>query len=76
MTFFLILHIKRDKYGLFTSQVKYIKELLKKFNLEYVKFSLTPMNTTTKLDKVELGKKVNIIKYRGLISSLLLFNGK
>jgi hypothetical protein len=76
MTFFLILHIKQDKYGIFTSQVKYIKELLKKFNLEYMKFSLTPMNTTTKLDKVELGKKVNIIKYRGLISSLLLFNGK
>jgi hypothetical protein len=34
------------------------------------------MNTTTKLDKDEFGKEVDIIKYQGLISSLLLFNGK
>jgi len=53
------------------NQVKYTRELIKKFGLEDVKISKSPMITTTKLDKDEQGTNIDINLYRSMIDSLL-----
>jgi len=71
LNFFLGLQIKQTKEGIFINQEKYAKALVKKFKLQDVKTIETPMSTSTKLDKDEKGKNVNISVYRDMISSLL-----
>ena len=71
LTLFLRLQTKQDEYDIFIRQTKWAKELLKKFDLESMSSSLTLMNTTTKLDKNEHDKDVDIKKYQGMIGSLL-----
>ena len=71
LTFFLGLQIKQLKEGTFINQVKYIRDLLKKYNLEKVKAKRTPMGSSIKLDIDEKGKPVDQTKYRGKIDSLL-----
>jgi hypothetical protein len=60
LNFFLGLQIKQTKNEIFINQSKYIKDLLKKFGIEKSKIYATPMNSTTKLDKDENGKNVDI----------------
>ncbi|XP_049342929.1 uncharacterized protein LOC125807259 [Solanum verrucosum] len=50
---------------------KYIKELLKKFNLLEAKVLDTPMSTSVKLDLDGDGIEVNQTMYRGIIGSLM-----
>ena len=64
LNFFLGLQIKQLKEGTFINQVKYIRDLLKKFKN-------TPMGSSIKLDMDEKGKSVDQTKYRGMIGSLL-----
>ena len=71
LNFFLGLQIKQLKEGTFINQAKYIKDLLKKFNLEEVKAKNTPMGSSIKFDMDEKGKSVDQTKYRGMIGSLL-----
>ncbi|KAM7513548.1 hypothetical protein LguiA_003131 [Lonicera macranthoides] len=71
MNYFLGLQVKQCKDGIFVNQEKYVKELLKKFDMEGAKSMSTPMSSTLKLDKDESGKSVDIKKYRGMIGSLL-----
>ena len=60
LTFFLGLKVSQRKDGIFISQTKYIKDLLKKFDLEDCSSAKTPMATATKLDEDVKGKKVDI----------------
>ena len=53
LNYFLKLQIKQKSNRIFVNQAKYTKELIKKFGIENVKISKTPMTTTTKLDKDE-----------------------
>ena len=71
LTFFLGLQVSQRKDGIFISQTKYIKDLLKKFDLEDCSSAKTPMATATKLDEDAKGKKVDISVYRGMVGSLL-----
>ena len=71
LNFFLGLQIKQSKEGIFINQSKYIKDILKKFEMEHSKTMGTPMSSSIKLDKDENGKVVDITKYRGMIGSLL-----
>ena len=71
LSFFLGLQIKQLKGGIFLNQEKYIKDLLKRFKFNEGKIAKTPMSTSTKLDKDEKGKCVDIKSYRGMIESLL-----
>ena len=71
LTYFLGLQIKQMKEGIFISQCKYAKELLKRFGMENSGHKNTPMSTTTFLDKDESGKNVDQKLYRGMIGSLL-----
>ena len=71
LTFFLGLQIKQTKEGIFISQTKYIKEILKKFGMESTKEIGTPMSPACKLDKDEDGLSIDHKLYRGMIGSLL-----
>ena len=56
---------------IFLNQEKYTKDLLKRFKFNKGKIAKTPMSTSTKLDKDEKGKCIDIKSYRGMIGSLL-----
>ncbi|RVW13106.1 putative mitochondrial protein [Vitis vinifera] len=71
LTFFLGLQIMQLKDGIFLSQSKYAREVVKKFGLESSKHFKTPMSTTTKLSKEASGKDVAQKLYRSKIGSLL-----
>ena len=71
LTFFLGLQIKQLQDGIFISQSKYVKELLKKYGLLNSKALNTPMSSTLNLDQDENGKSVDEKQYRGMIGSLL-----
>ncbi|KAK6148275.1 hypothetical protein DH2020_019187 [Rehmannia glutinosa] len=71
LNFFLGLQIKQCQEGIYISQSKYTKELLKKFGIEEGRTVSTPMATNVKIDKDEKGKSVDESKYRGMIGNLL-----
>ncbi|RVW20081.1 Retrovirus-related Pol polyprotein from transposon RE1, partial [Vitis vinifera] len=56
LTYFLGFQVKQLKDGIFLSQSKYARELVKKFGLESTKHFRTPMPTNLKLSKDESGK--------------------
>ena len=49
VTFFIGLQVSQSEKWIFISQTKYIKEMLKKFKMEYRKPVSTPMITSCKL---------------------------
>ncbi|XP_019267785.1 PREDICTED: uncharacterized protein LOC109245055 [Nicotiana attenuata] len=59
LTFFLGLQIKQSPKGIFISQTKYTKELIKKFGMENAKSIGTPMSATTMLVEDINGKSVD-----------------
>ena len=71
LKFFLGLQISQLNDGIFISQSKYIKEMLKKFGMEYCKPVSTPMITSYKLRKDDESKEVDQKLYRSMIGSLL-----
>ena len=72
LNYFLGLQIKQMCDGIFICQAKFSKELIKKFGLEDSKICNTPIaTTTTKPDKDDQGKSVDIKLYRSMIGSLL-----
>nr|XP_016493402.1 PREDICTED: uncharacterized mitochondrial protein AtMg00810-like [Nicotiana tabacum] len=71
LNFFLALQVKQSTKGTFISQQKYIKELLKRFDMEVSKVIDTPIATATRLDIDESSSSVNQTMYRGIIGSLL-----
>jgi hypothetical protein len=71
LSFFLGLQIKQLKDGIFISQSKYLKDMLKKFGLENAKSIKTPMATNGHLDLDEGGTMVDQKLFRSIIGSLL-----
>jgi hypothetical protein len=71
LSFFLGLHISQTNKGIFISQTKYIKEMLKKFEMEDYKPVNTPMVTGCKLSKEDESKEANQTLYRSMIGNLL-----
>ncbi|BBN67330.1 transposable element gene [Prunus dulcis] len=55
--YFLGLQIKQSHDGIFVSQSKYAKNLVKKFGLEAAKSARTPMSTSAKIHRDLHGKK-------------------
>ena len=62
--FFLGLQIKQLKEGTFVCQSKYVKDILKKFDMEDAKPIKTPMATNGHLDLDEGGNPVDQTLYR------------
>ena len=58
LSYFIRLHIKQMKEGIFINQAKYVKDLLMKYIIEGCKKIFTPMTTSTKLDVDESGKEL------------------
>jgi hypothetical protein len=56
LTFFLGIQVKQTKQGTFVHQDKYMKDLMKKFNMAELKPISTPMSMATSLDPDENGK--------------------
>jgi len=71
LSFFLGLHFKQSKDGIFLCQSKYCKEILNKLEMESCKEVSTPMPSSCYMDVDVAGKGVDQTKYRGLIGSLL-----
>jgi hypothetical protein len=59
LSFFLGLQIKQLKDGIFVSQSKYLKDMLKKFGLENAKPIKTPIATNGRLELDEGGTMVD-----------------
>jgi hypothetical protein len=71
LTFFLGIQVKQMKQGTFVDQVKYTKDLMKKFNMAELKPVSTPMSSAISLGPDEDGEAVNQREYRSMIGSLL-----
>nr|XP_016503966.1 PREDICTED: uncharacterized mitochondrial protein AtMg00810-like [Nicotiana tabacum] len=73
LNFFPGLQVKQYPKGTSICQQKYIRKLLKMFNMKASKVIDTPIATATRLDVDETGSPVNQIMYRGIIGYLLYF---
>jgi hypothetical protein len=71
LTFFIGIQVKQMKQGTFVHQAKYMKDLMKKFNMAELKPVSTPMSSAAPLGLDEDGKAVNQREYRSMIGSLL-----
>ena len=63
LNLFLGLQIKPLKEGTFINQAKYIRDLLKRFNMEEAKTMKTPMISSIKFYKDEKGKSIYSTMY-------------
>ncbi|KAL8098141.1 hypothetical protein AgCh_031060 [Apium graveolens] len=64
LKFFLGLQVNQRLDGIFICQSKYLKELLKKYNLENSASARTPSSTAVKLGPCENSIKVDVTSYR------------
>jgi hypothetical protein len=71
LTFFLGFQVKQMKEGIFISQEKYTKDLLKRFKMDDYKPIKTLMSSNGHLDLDEGGKPVDQTLYCSMIGSLL-----
>jgi hypothetical protein len=70
LSFFLGLQILQRNQGIFISQTKYIREILKRFGMEDCKLVITPMKTSCKLSKDDDSKSTDQRQYRSMIDNL------
>ena len=71
LSIFPRLQIHQRNQGIFISQTKYIKEMLKRLRMEDCKPITTPMQTSCKLSKDDDSKPTDQRKYREMIGILL-----
>jgi hypothetical protein len=72
LTFFLGFQIKQAKEGTVISQIKYTRDILKKFGMDKAKPIKTPMGTNGHLDLDLGGTSIDQKLYRSMIGSLPL----
>eukprot|EP00253_Pinus_taeda_P008235 PITA_08235 len=71
LTYFLGLQIQQNEGGIFFSQTKYLKQILKKYGMEDAKPVCTPMVTGCNLSANDESAIVHQPTYRSMIGSLL-----
>jgi hypothetical protein len=71
LSFFISLQITQRSEGIFISQEKYLREMLKRFQMEDSKPMSTPMVTGCKLSKDDDSHDVDQSSYRSMIGNLL-----
>jgi hypothetical protein len=71
LSFFLGLQIRQSNQGIFISQTKYIREIIKRFGMEDCKRVITPMQTSCKLSKDDDLKSTDQRRYMSMIGILL-----
>eukprot|EP00253_Pinus_taeda_P007301 PITA_07301 len=75
LTYFLGLQIQQKEGGIFLSQTKYLKQILKKYGMEDGKPVCTPMVTGCSLSANDESAVVHQPTYRSMIGSLLYLTG-
>jgi len=75
LTYFLDLQVQQNKDGIFLSQTKYLKEIMKKYGMEDLKPVCTPMVTGCSLNTNDDLAVVHQPTYRSMIGSLLYLTG-
>ena len=73
LTFFLGLQVKQKREGMFISQERYARNIVKKFGLDSKKHASTLMSSSTKLNVDSSGVELSPTLYRSIIGSLLYF---
>jgi hypothetical protein len=71
LSYFLSLKVNQSSAGIFISQEKYLKEMLKKFQMEDSSPVSKPMVVDCKLSKDDMSPDVDQRTYRSMIGSLL-----
>jgi hypothetical protein len=71
LNYFLGLQVKQTAKGIFISQSKYAKDLVKQFGLDGKSRARTPMSTSVKISSDLARKSVDPSLYRSMIGSLL-----
>nr|GEV54844.1 hypothetical protein [Tanacetum cinerariifolium] len=71
LTFFLGLQVKQLPDRIFISQDKYVKDMLKKFDMESVRTATTSYEVPKPKSKAEPDDAVNVYMYRSMIGSLM-----
>jgi hypothetical protein len=71
LNYFLGLQVKQTSEGIFISQSKYVKDLVKCFGLDGKSHACTPMSTSVKISTDLTGKPNDPTLYRSMIGSLL-----
>jgi hypothetical protein len=71
LSYFLGLQVKQSSAGIFISQEKYLKEMLKKFQMEDSSLVRTPMVVGCKMSKDDISPDVDQRTYLSMIGSLL-----
>jgi hypothetical protein len=71
LTFFLGIQVKQMKQGTFVHQAKYMKDLIKKFNMAELKPVSTPISFAASLGPDEDGEAMDQREYMSMIGSLL-----
>eukprot|EP00253_Pinus_taeda_P022300 PITA_22300 len=75
LTYFLGLQVQQKKYGIFLSQTKYLKKILKKYRMEDSKPVCTPIVTGCSLSSNDESPTMNQLAYRSMIGSLHYLTG-
>ncbi|GJR54769.1 retrovirus-related pol polyprotein from transposon TNT 1-94 [Tanacetum coccineum] len=75
LTYFLRFQIKQSERGISINQEKYVKDLLKKYDINGSSVT-TPMVPPHNLGLNLSGKAINETQYRGMIGSLMYLKGK
>ena len=76
LTYFLGIQFKQSNDGIFISQSKYARDLVKRFGMKISKHARTPMSSTIKLSKNENEVDVDQTLYRSMIDSLLYLTAR
>ena len=71
LNYFLGLQVKQREDGIFISQEKYAKNLVKRLDLDSKKHTSTPMSSSAKLSRDAAGVEVDPTLYQSMIGSLL-----
>jgi hypothetical protein len=71
LSYFIGLQVNQSFVGIFISQEKYLKEMLKKFQMEDSSYVSTPMVVGCKLNKDDISPDVDQRTYQSMIGSLL-----
>jgi hypothetical protein len=71
LSYFIGLQVNQSSVGIFISQEKYLKEMLKKFQMEDSSPISTPMVVGFKLSKDDISLDFDQMTYRSMIDSLL-----
>eukprot|EP00253_Pinus_taeda_P009442 PITA_09442 len=75
LTYFLGLQVQQNKDGIFLSQTKYLKQILKKYSMEDSKLVCTPMVIGCSINSNEESTAVHQRTYRSMIGSFLYLIG-